>query len=144
MPGMCQTISFSWLAFAGHTPGVHRRELCTKQGVPMWPFPMMDWISLYRMPLSGHGAPLPVLSPTNMDIWLAVQSSAQTCIRNTILFNYTSNNAWHNQAHWLVGTPYLSTIASNELFYWATNHRVQNFLVYKMSKMNKIETWNPS
>ena len=44
---------------------------------------------------------------------LAVQSSAQTFIHNAILFNEASNNAWYNQAHWLIGTPYLLTIASN-------------------------------
>ena len=40
---------------------------------------------------------------------LAVQSSA-----HSIMFIDTSNNAWHNQAHWLIGTPYLWIIASNE------------------------------
>ena len=47
---------------------------------------------------------------------MAVQSSAQTFIHNTILFIDTFNNAWHNQADWLIGTPYLSTIASNVNF----------------------------
>ena len=42
----------------------------------------------------------------------AVQLSAQTFIRSAILFINTSNNAWHNQAHWLIGMPYLSTISS--------------------------------
>ena len=32
---------------------------------------------------------------------------------NAILYIDTSNNAWHSQAHWLIGKPYLSTIASN-------------------------------
>ena len=45
---------------------------------------------------------------------LTVQSSAQTRIHNVILFIGTSNNASHNQVHWLVGTPYLSIKASNE------------------------------
>ena len=45
----------------------------------------------------------------------SVQSSAQTFIYNAILFIDTSDKAWHNQAHWLIGTPYLSTIASNGL-----------------------------
>ena len=44
---------------------------------------------------------------------LADQSSAWTFIHNAILFIDTSNNASYNQLHWLVGTPYLSTIASN-------------------------------
>ena len=44
---------------------------------------------------------------------LAVQSSSQTFIHNAILFTDTSNIAWHNQAYWLIGTPYLSTSASN-------------------------------
>ena len=44
----------------------------------------------------------------------AVQSFAQTFIHNAILFIDTSNNAWHNQAHWLIGTPYLSTIGSKD------------------------------
>ena len=43
----------------------------------------------------------------------AVQSSAQTYIHNGILFIDTSNNAWYNQVHWLIGTSYLSIIASN-------------------------------
>ena len=43
---------------------------------------------------------------------LAVQSSAQTFIHNVILFFDTSDNAWYNQVHWLIGTPYLSIIAS--------------------------------
>ena len=45
----------------------------------------------------------------------AVQSSAQTFIHNDILFNDISNNAWYKQAHWLIRTPYLSIIASNNL-----------------------------
>ena len=44
----------------------------------------------------------------------AVQSSVQTFTHNTILFIDKSNNAWQSQAHWLIGTPYLSTIASND------------------------------
>ena len=43
----------------------------------------------------------------------AVQSSAQTFIHNTILFIDIFNNAWRNQTHWLIGMPYMSTIASN-------------------------------
>ena len=43
----------------------------------------------------------------------AVQSCALTFIHNAILFVDTSNNARLNHAHWLIGTPYLSTIASN-------------------------------
>ena len=43
----------------------------------------------------------------------AVQSSVQTFIHNVILFIDTSNNAGYNQAHWLIGTSYLPTIASN-------------------------------
>ena len=43
----------------------------------------------------------------------SVQSSAETFIHNAILFIDTSNNAWHNQAHWMIQPPYLSTIASN-------------------------------
>ena len=44
---------------------------------------------------------------------LAVQSSAVTFLHNAISFIDTSNNAWYNQVHWLIGTPYLSMIASN-------------------------------
>ena len=40
------------------------------------------------------------------------QSTAQKFIP-VILCIDTSYNAWHNQAHWLIGTPYLSIIASN-------------------------------
>ena len=42
-----------------------------------------------------------------------VQSSAQTIIHSAIVFIDTSDNAWYNQVHWLIGTPYLSIIASN-------------------------------
>ena len=45
---------------------------------------------------------------------LAVQLSAQTFIHNIILFIDTSNNAWYNEAHWLIGTQYLLIIASND------------------------------
>ena len=45
----------------------------------------------------------------------AVQSSAHTFIHNAFLFIDTSNNVSYNQAHWLTGVPYLSTIASNEV-----------------------------
>ena len=38
-----------------------------------------------------------------------VQSSVQTFIHNAILFIDTC----YNQAHWLIGMPYLSIIASN-------------------------------
>ena len=43
----------------------------------------------------------------------AVQSSAQTHIHSAIVVIDTSNNAWHSQVHWLVGTPYLAIKASN-------------------------------
>ena len=45
----------------------------------------------------------------------AAQSSAQTHIHSAIVVIDTSNNAWHSQVHWLVGTPYLAVKASNEL-----------------------------
>ena len=44
----------------------------------------------------------------------AVQSSAQTFVHIPILFIDTSNNALYNQVHRLIGTPYLTMIASNE------------------------------
>ena len=34
---------------------------------------------------------------------------------NTIVLKDTSNNAWYNQVHWLIGTPYLSIIAGSGL-----------------------------
>ena len=34
-------------------------------------------------------------------------------IHNAIVVIDTSNNAWHSQVHWLVGTPYLAIKASN-------------------------------
>ena len=43
----------------------------------------------------------------------AAQSSVQTRIHSAILVTDTSNNASHNQVHWLVRTPYLSIKASN-------------------------------
>ena len=43
----------------------------------------------------------------------AAQSTAQTCIHSAILVIDTSNNASYNQVHWSIGTPYLSTKASN-------------------------------
>ena len=36
----------------------------------------------------------------------AVQSSAQTFSHNAILFTDISNNAWYNQAHWLIEMTY--------------------------------------
>ena len=53
----------------------------------------------------------------------AVQSSTQTFIHNAILFINTTNNAWYNEAHWLIGTPYLSTLASNEKIFHASRFR---------------------
>ena len=44
-----------------------------------------------------------------------VQSSAQTFIHTAILFIDMSNNGLYNQAHLLLGAPYLSIIASNVL-----------------------------
>ena len=44
----------------------------------------------------------------------AVQSSTQRFIQNAILFFDTSNSASYDQAHWLIRTPYLSIIASND------------------------------
>ena len=44
----------------------------------------------------------------------AAQSSAQTRIHSAIVVIDTSNNAWHSQVHWLVGTPYLAIKASND------------------------------
>ena len=43
----------------------------------------------------------------------AAQSSTLTHIHSAILFIDTSNNASYNQAHWLIGTPYLAVKASN-------------------------------
>ena len=43
----------------------------------------------------------------------AAQSSAQTHIHSVIAVIDTSNNAWHSQVHWLVGTPHLAVKASN-------------------------------
>ena len=34
-------------------------------------------------------------------------------MHNVIVLIDTSNNAWYSQVHWLIVTPYLSTIASN-------------------------------
>ena len=48
---------------------------------------------------------------------LVVQSCAVTFIHNVIMFIDTSNNDWHNQAHWLIRTPYLSIIASNAIIF---------------------------
>ena len=45
----------------------------------------------------------------------AVQTSAQTIIHNAFLFIDTSDNASCNQLHWLIRSPYLSVIASNDL-----------------------------
>ena len=43
----------------------------------------------------------------------ASQSSAQTHIHSAIVVIDTSNNAWHSQVHWLVGTSHLAVKASN-------------------------------
>ena len=42
-----------------------------------------------------------------------VQSSIRTFSHNAILVIDTSNNDSYNQAQWLIGTPYLSIVASN-------------------------------
>ena len=55
-----------------------------------------------------------------------VQSSAQTFIHNAVLFIDSFNNAWHLQAHWLIGTPYLSTIASNGTSYYLYDFSLSN------------------
>ena len=61
-------------------------------------------------------------------------SSAQTHIQSTIVVIDTSNNAWHSQVHWLVGTPYLAIKASNEYIrkvhqkIWNLRH-YQNILI---------------
>ena len=44
---------------------------------------------------------------------LAAQSSARIFIHNSVLFIDTSNNDWYSQAHWLIGTQYLSIIGGN-------------------------------
>ena len=44
----------------------------------------------------------------------AAQSSTQTHIHSAIVVIDTSNNAWHRQVYWLVGTPYLAIKASND------------------------------
>ena len=46
----------------------------------------------------------------------AAQSSAQTHIHSAIVVIDTSNNVWHSQVHWLVGTPYLAVKASNDRY----------------------------
>ena len=45
----------------------------------------------------------------------AVQLTAQIFIHNVISFIDTFDNAWYNHVYWLIGTPYLSIIASNVL-----------------------------
>ena len=49
-----------------------------------------------------------------------LQSSAQLFIHNAIFFIDTLNNAWYNQVHWLIGTPYLSIITSNAYAFFFT------------------------
>ena len=46
-----------------------------------------------------------------------VHSPTLTRIQNAILFIDTSNNAWYNNVHLLMGTPCLTIIASNALIY---------------------------
>ena len=78
----------------------------------------------------------------------AAQWSAQTFIHNAIMFIDTSNNAWHNQAHWLTGTPYLSTVSSNDIKYlYLTNLNIERlgdtlgeivtFLFTKLCQMHR-------
>ena len=43
----------------------------------------------------------------------AVQSCAQTFIHNAIMLTDASDNASHNQVHWVIRRPYLSIKASN-------------------------------
>ena len=66
-----------------------------------------------------RGVPVPFIAMVALS---AVQSSTQTFIHNAILSIDTSNN-WYNQVHWLIGTPYLSIIASNG---WGTNWKSLN------------------
>ena len=47
----------------------------------------------------------------------AAQSSAQTHIHSAILVIDISNNVWHSQVHWLVGTPYLAIKSSNGRYF---------------------------
>ena len=60
-----------------------------------------------------------LISPSRLSTLLAfvilsaAQSSVQTHIQSAIVVIDTSNNAWHSQVHWLVGTPYLAIKASN-------------------------------
>ena len=44
------------------------------------------------------------------------QSFAQTHIHSVILVIDISNNTSYNQVHWLVGTPYLSIKATNDVW----------------------------
>ena len=53
----------------------------------------------------------------------ALQSPAQTFSHNAIMFIDTSNNAWYNRVHWLIGTLYLSIKASNVIHVWSFNMR---------------------
>ena len=43
-----------------------------------------------------------------------VKSSPQAFIRHAILFLDTSDNALYNQVHCLIGTTYLSIVATND------------------------------
>ena len=57
----------------------------------------------------------------------AVQSSTHTFIHNTILFIDTSDNVSYNKRHRLIGTPYLSIIASNEFVYFKYEFNCEDF-----------------
>ena len=65
---------------------------------------------------------------------IALSTVQSSFIHNAILFIDTSNNAWYNQSHWLIGTPYLLIIASNDTDFEKST-RVAPVTVY-----NKIGT----
>ena len=61
-------------------------------------------------------------------------TAAQTFIHNAILFidKSTSNNAWYNQAHWLMRTAY-QEIALN---LYVNRKTIESTLIYALFKVN--------
>ena len=70
----------------------------------------------------------------------AAQSSAQTHIHSAIVVIDTSNNAWHSQVHWLVGTPYLAIKASNDYWLLVISFQMIHFL--PSNKFNSRVAWS--
>ena len=69
----------------------------------------------------------------------AVESSVPTFIHIAILFIYTSDSAWYNQVLWLIETPYLSIIPSDDLWPLKVDYKMCRFLCSEKKKQPRIK-----